>query len=209
MVQLSTEHLGLRYLRVANSLREKIQSGVYRVGDRLPRQHDLAKDYGVAFSTLKQALDVLDREGYVVRKVGQGTYATLPEKHVPLALVVDDDKRIRQSMERALAQIGWNSITAESGPMALEKLKEHRFDLVLLDLIMPRMNGADTFREIRSMDPDASVVIITGYPESSAMAEALQIGPFGVMKKPFTRNQLRLVLRNVEILTQNDGIRPR
>ena len=105
--------------------------------------------------------------------------------------------------------MGWNSVTAGSGRVALEKLKEHRFDLVLLDLIIPGMNGADTFREIRSMDPDANVVIITSYPESSAMAEALQIGPFGVMKKPFTRDQLRLVLRNAESRTQHRGIRSR
>ena len=72
------EHLGLRYLRVADSIRRMVLEGVYQPGDRMPRQHDLAKEHNVAFGTLKQALDLLEGEGYVVRKVGQGTYACLP-----------------------------------------------------------------------------------------------------------------------------------
>lgn len=74
------ENLGLRYVIVANRLRHSIQTGVYSPGERLPQQHDLAREQNVAFNTLKAALDILEREGYVVRKVGVGTYASLPEE---------------------------------------------------------------------------------------------------------------------------------
>ena len=79
--------------------------------------------------------------------------------------------------------------------MALEKLKAQRFDVIFLDLAMPGMNGAETFREIRRAHPAAKVVIITADPNSDLMAKALDVGPFAVMRKPFTLDELRVVLR--------------
>ncbi len=187
-------NLGLRYLRVASALRKKMQDGVYQPGECLPRQHDLAKEHNVSFNTLKQALDLLEREGYVVRKVGQGTYAALPVDHTPVALVVDDSSNIRELLARALASYGWRSAVAQGGEAALEQLQEQRFDLIFLDLLMPGMTGAEVFREIRKVDPAANVVIITAYPDSALMAEALEVGPFAVMRKPFSLEELRVVL---------------
>ena len=188
------EHLGLRYLRVAESLRREVLEGVYQPGDRLPRQHDLAKKHNVAFGTLKQALDLLEGEGYVVRKVGQGTYARLPEKNTPSALVVDDEKRVCEFIVRYLARCDWRGTAVDSGEGALEKLKTENFDLIILDLVMPGMSGAETFRGIRKVDAEIPVVIITAYPDSNLMAQALQVGPFAVMKKPLTLNELQEVL---------------
>lgn len=185
---------GLRYLRVANSLREQILEGVYQPGARLPRQHDLAKENGVSFGTLKVALDLLEREGYLLRKVGQGTFAALPEERTPVALVVDDDSRFCSFLSEALKTCGWDSVTATSGQMALETLHEKSFNLVLLDLGLPRMDGAQAFREIRKIDQDVPVVIVTGYPDSGIMSEALKVGPFPIVGKPFHLDQLSHLL---------------
>ena len=192
------EHLGLRYLRVADSIRRKILEGEYQPGDRLPRQHDLAKEHNVAFGTLKQALDLLEGEGYVDRKVGQGTYARLPEKVAPSALVVDDEQGVREFIVRFLARCDWRGASVDSGEGALEKLNNEHFDLIILDLVMPGMSGAETFRGIREVDPEVPVVIITAYPDSVLMAQALQVGPFAVMKKPLTLNELRQVLGSLQ-----------
>ena len=62
---------GLRYLRVADALKQKILHGIYQPGERLRSQYDLARDHGVAFATLKQSLDILEREGYIVRRPGE------------------------------------------------------------------------------------------------------------------------------------------
>ena len=185
---------GLRYVRVANTLREAIRDGTYQPGERLPRQHDLASEHNVAFSTLKQALDLLELEGYVVRKVGQGTYAAVPEEHTPIALVVDDDADIRHFFKRVLSNNGWDSIDVASGEEALSQLNGHRFDLIFLDLVMAGMNGAETVRAIRRVDPEAHVVIVTAYPDSALMSEALQAGPLAVMRKPFAPGEVEIVL---------------
>ena len=182
--------------RVANEIRDKILNGVYKTGERLPRQHDLAKDHNVAFNTLKKALDVLEGEGYLVRRIGQGTYAILPEDRMPIALVVDDDENVRHLFERSLGDNCWRSVVVGSGQEGLERLKTQRFDLVFLDLVMPEMNGPQVFREMRKMDYSNNVVIITAYPDSHLMAEALDVGPFALMKKPFSQDEIRSLLRS-------------
>ena len=187
----------LRYVRVANTLREAIRDGTYQPGERLPRQHDLASNFNVAFSTLKQALDLLEVEGYVVRKIGQGTYAAFPKEHQRIALVVDDDQDVRDFFKRVLSNNGWESIAVASGEKALSQLNEHRFDLIFLDLVMAGMNGAKTFKEIRQIEPEVQIVVVTAYPDSALLSEALQIGPFAVMKKPFSVEELQGVLKYI------------
>ncbi|MCH7736292.1 MAG: response regulator [Chloroflexi bacterium] len=184
----------LRYIAVADAIRQEILDGVYLPGDRLPRQHDLAKEHNVAFNTLKQALDLLSGEGYIVRKVAQGTYAALPEPQVPTAMVVDDDAHVRTILTRALRNHRWEATAVDSGEAALAALENQSFDLIFLDLIMAGMNGAQTFQEIRRKDASAQVVIITAYPDSEMMVTAMETGPFAVMLKPFSLNQLRSFL---------------
>ena len=194
MRPIRREYVEFRYLAVAETLKSQVLEGVYQPGEQLPRQHDLAAEHNVAFATLKKALDILENDGYVVRRVGRGTYAALPEVQTPIALVVDDEQAVRDSFAEALGVSGWNCVTAQSGIEALQRLREERFELIFLDLVMPGMNGAATFREIRNMEPEATVVIITGYPDSDLMVEALETGPFAVMKKPTSLEDIRWVL---------------
>lgn len=205
MTTSRTWESGLRYLAVAYSLREQILGGVYQPGQRLPGQHDMAKANGVSFATLKAALDLLEEEGYVVRKVGKGTYAALPKEHASVALVVDDDQAFCEFLLAALRSKGWRGLAAQSGRSALELLREQTYDLVILDLIMPGMNGAETFREIRRVAPDMEVVIVSGYHDFAIMSEALQVGPFSVMKKPFALDELDRLLSRVQRSSQAAG----
>ena len=183
-----------RYVRVADTIRSQVLSGRYQPGQRLPPQHQLAREHGVAFTTLKNALDVLTDEGYVVRHVGKGTYASLPQEVRQSALVVDDEQTTRYFMSRAIDRRGWRCVSASSGAEALDRVAKERFDLIFLDLAMPGMSGAQTFAGIRRMDPGANVVIITAYPDSDLMAEALRVGRFSLLPKPFGPDQLALTL---------------
>ena len=69
-----------RYGGVAEAIRSQVLSGHYQPGQQLLPQHELAREHGVSFTTLKKALDVLTEEGYVARRVGVGTYASLPRE---------------------------------------------------------------------------------------------------------------------------------
>ncbi len=100
-------------------------------------------------------------------------------------LVVDDEKMIRSLFKDTLEELGHRVITAETGSEGLELVKQRDCDLVFIDLKIPGMNGAELFRQIKTIKPTLPVTIITGYPDSEMMSRALAHGPFGVMKKPF------------------------
>jgi len=100
-------------------------------------------------------------------------------------LVIDDEETIRHLFRETLEAGNYHVITAADGAEALELVRSWSFDLIFTDLKMPGMNGAETFRQIRRINPSVPVVIITGYPTSDLMDQALEHGPIGVMKKPF------------------------
>ena len=194
MVSQNHSRAVYRYVRVADAIRSQVVSGHYQPGQQLPPQHELAREHGVAFTTLKKALDVLTEEGYVDRRVGEGTFASLPREARQSALVVDDEQTTRAFMSRAIARHGWRCVVASSGSEALARVAEEQFDLIFLDLSMPGMSGAETFSRIRRIDPGANVVISTAYPDSELMAEALRVGRFSLLPKPFGPDQLGLTL---------------
>ena len=99
-------------------------------------------------------------------------------------LVIDDEETIRHLFRETLEAHNYHVITAADGAEALELVRSWNFDLIFADLKMPGMNGAETFRQIRRIDRSVPVVIITGYPASDLMGQALEHGPVGVMKKP-------------------------
>jgi len=106
-------------------------------------------------------------------------------------LVIDDDEVIRSLFKETLARSNYHVMTAEDGGKALKLVKSWNFDSIFLDLKMPGMDGAETFRQIRRINDSVPVVIITGYPTSELMEKALKQAPFGVMKKPFGPRDIR------------------
>lgn len=111
-----------------------------------------------------------------------------------IVLVVDDEEITRQLLVAALQAPQRQLLTAASGEEALEIAKKTDVDLVLLDLIMPGINGVETFRQLHELRPQLPVVIITGYPDSDLMQKALEIGPFTMINKPVDVNQIQKVV---------------
>ena len=111
-------------------------------------------------------------------------------------LVVDDEEVIRLLFKETLEELGHKVITTEAGSEGLDLVKQRDFDLVFLDLKMPGMDGAELFRQIRTIKPELPVTIITGYPDSALMARALTHGPFGVMEKPFGESDIVAAVNN-------------
>jgi excisionase family DNA binding protein len=105
-------------------------------------------------------------------------------------LVVDDEARVRSFLEDLLALEGHEVVTASDGSEALPLLREKKADLVFLDLKMPRMNGPETLRGIREEFGPLPVIILTAYPESELVSEALPHSPVMLLSKPATPDQI-------------------
>ncbi len=102
----------------------------------------------------------------------------------PRVLVVDDEASVREAFESVLRVKGCEVTLASNGRQALQTLRENHFDLIFLDIILPGMRGASLIRAIKRRDPEAVVIIITGFPHHEETLAALQLGPAMLLAKP-------------------------
>lgn len=109
-------------------------------------------------------------------------------------LVVDDDRVVRQSVARVLAQEGHQVDQAGSGAEAVQVLEAGRYALVILDLRMPRLGGLTVLQHVRHRHPEIPVLVMTGFPTLENAKESIQLGAFEFLQKPLDAAQIRTVV---------------
>lgn len=161
---------------------------------------------------------VKDHEGYIFLESTKGkgttfklyfpvTHEPLPEKKERLSLplkngkgesilVVDDVKEQRDIATKILTMLGYSVAEKSNGEEAIDYIKEHPADLVLLDMIMPKgMDGLDTFKKIHEIKPKQKVLIISGYSETDRLKKALELGAGAYLKKPYLTETVAYAVR--------------
>lgn len=113
-------------------------------------------------------------------------------------LVVDDDPHIRGYLQDALVEMGYVVTCAPDGFSALNKLLEDEFDLVISDLKMPGLDGAQLLKEIKLKWPDTEVVIMTGYGSVESAVEAIKTGAYYYLQKPVQIDLLRSLIQKIK-----------
>ncbi len=111
-----------------------------------------------------------------------------------MILVVDDDESVRATIARALAALGYAVRQAPDGPAAIQAAREEPLTLVILDYLMPGMDGAEVARQIGAIDPDLPIVFSTGHAALRALRTAAG-EDVRVLEKPFTLDELDELLR--------------
>ena len=109
-------------------------------------------------------------------------------------LVVDDEQIMRDSCHRVLSKEKYEVTTVSSGEAGIRLTKETSFDLILLDLKMPGMDGMEALTFFKEQDPEVMVIMITGYPDVETAVKAMKLGVYDYISKPFTPQELRLVV---------------
>jgi DNA-binding NtrC family response regulator len=99
-------------------------------------------------------------------------------------LVVDDEEVVRRSFQRVLASARCDVEAVGSGEQALKAMETHPFDIVLLDLRMPGMDGMSVLRTMKRRWPEGEVIVITGYPSVDTAKEAIRLGAGDYLAKP-------------------------
>ena len=106
-------------------------------------------------------------------------------------LIVDDASFMRMSIKNMLANYDFEIVgEAENGVMAIEKYKELQPDIVTMDITMPEMDGLEALREIKKIDPGASVVMVSALGQEARMKEAIIYGAKAFIVKPFKEEML-------------------
>ncbi|RJP23859.1 MAG: response regulator [Candidatus Abyssobacteria bacterium SURF_5] len=100
-------------------------------------------------------------------------------------LVIDDEKRMCDSIKVLLSNIGYEVDTAENGRSGIEKLKNHTFGLVITDLMMPELDGFAVMKYIKENCPNTLVIVITGYASVESAVRAIRSGAYDYILKPF------------------------
>jgi len=115
---------------------------------------------------------------------------------VPSILVVDDEAAIRRTLREILEYEDYAVDEAEDGEVAIDKLKTERYDVVLLDVKMPKKDGIEVLEAMSRMQLDVPVVMISGHGTIETAVEATKLGAFDFLEKPPDLNRLLLTLRN-------------
>jgi len=109
-------------------------------------------------------------------------------------LIADDDASLRRVLQYKLKQNGYEVSLAEDGLQALDKLKNNNFDLLLCDMKMPGVNGIEVLEKSKTIQPDLEVIMITAHATIGQAVEAIKLGAFDYLTKPFDDNQLFAVM---------------
>jgi DNA-binding NtrC family response regulator len=112
-------------------------------------------------------------------------------------LVVDDELIIRESLSGWLQRDGHDVATAASGEEALDKIKEVRFDILLVDIKMDGINGLEVLKRVKEDDPDVAIVMITAYGSIQTAIEAIKNGAYDYLLKPFDPNELGVLIEKI------------
>ena len=110
-------------------------------------------------------------------------------------LIIDDEAFIRENVERILGDQGYQVCAAASGREAREIVAAEDVDLALLDLNLGTENGINVLKTLKELDPDLLVIIITGYGSVETAVDALKLGAYHYMKKPFKADALRVIVK--------------
>lgn len=126
-------------------------------------------------------------------------------------LIIDDEAGMRDLISRAFSESGFITTAAPDGIDGIAKVEKHEFDLVLLDMSLPKMSGLEVLNRIKQMRPGVPVIMITAYGCAKTAIEALRLGAYDYITKPFELDELQLVvdraLEHQHIIDKNSFLR--
>ena len=123
-------------------------------------------------------------------------------------LIIDDEENIRKYLGHSLARDGFDVSTAQYGKEGLNLLIQKHIDVVLLDLNLPDINGLEVLKELKRVDVQSVIIIITAYGDISSAVEAIKLGAYDYLTKPFDTEDIKIVINKaLKILGLEDRIR--
>jgi DNA-binding NtrC family response regulator len=133
-----------------------------------------------AYATVYKPFDV-DKIIAVIEEVLQGK---------TLILVVDDRFSDRETLKTILEEKAYRVATAVDGPEAIAMVKSKHYDIIFMDVVLPGIDGVETFEHVKEIDPEATVIMMTGFTEEDLLRKAVSDGAYTCIHKPFNMEKL-------------------
>ncbi len=187
--------VGPQARRVYDALRERMRSGAAPPGSRLPSHRELAAEFGVAPLTARHALAELEREGFVAREQGRGTFVRAHT--VPAVLIVDDELPQRVLLAGHVERLGYRPLPAATPADALALLEaDPSIALILSDVRLPTpAEGVAFIRTAQHRWPQVPLAAVTGYPDDLTDLLGTPECPVLVLPKPVWAHQIETIVR--------------
>jgi len=115
-------------------------------------------------------------------------------EHKGRILIVEDEKSMREVLKILLEEEGYDTTSAADGLQAIEKIQQDIFDLVITDIKMPRADGFEVLRKVREISPSSIVIMITAFGTTESTIEAMKLGAYDYIHKPFKIDEIRLII---------------
>ncbi len=112
-------------------------------------------------------------------------------------LVVEDNEELSESLSEFITQMGYKPVVADTGPAGLEKLKSNQYNLALLDLNLPEMDGLQVLENSLEFDISTPIIVMTGYHSVESAVKAMKLGAEDYLKKPLDGMELKLIIERV------------
>ena len=112
-------------------------------------------------------------------------------------LIIDDEKNIRITLGQCLEGADYEVDTAVDGEHGIDKYNERTYDIVLLDMMMPGIDGMEVLRRIKAKDPLQNVIMITAHGTVETAVEAMKLGAVDYLRKPFSPDEIRSIVKRV------------
>jgi len=111
-------------------------------------------------------------------------------------LIVDDEKSMRDLLTITLEKAGYEVTAADGGEAAIEAIRKESFDSIITDLRMPKVDGMQVLRAARDLSPDSAVIVVTAVASTETAVEAMKLGAYDYITKPFKLDEVDLIIRN-------------
>jgi DNA-binding NtrC family response regulator len=109
-------------------------------------------------------------------------------------LIVDDEEIVIRSCLRILSDSIYSVDSVQDGAGALRKVEENDYDLIVLDIMMPKMDGLEVLQQVKERHPDIDVIMVTGLSQIQTAVKAMKLGAFDYLSKPFDPDELKHVV---------------
>ena len=116
---------------------------------------------------------------------------------MPKVLIVDDAQFMRLRCARLLTENGYETVEAQNGVQAIEMYKKERPDVVLMDITMPEMDGLTALRELKKLDPNARIAMLTALGQQGIVLEAIKSGARDFVVKPFEAERVLAAVQRI------------